>query len=139
MEVLVKLIDKEGIVVHQLEKRDLNNVDECLEYINDNIEDLINIRENTENLALIQGKVIQRINGEVFELANITLVEVEVNAPGRKTLWVSPEMGWHNTLMTAMNITKEEYLKQKMGLTSAGGNGVNTTPNGINNNSNIIV
>ena len=35
MEVLVKLIDKEGIVVHQLEKYDLNSVDECLEYINE--------------------------------------------------------------------------------------------------------
>lgn len=123
IEFKVRCLDKEGIVVHEFEKEDVQSVKEIFEVLESQLDTIIDIKEKDKSIYLINVNVYTYINGCSYKLSDLHFIKDEEF--GR---FVQIEAMMLNGLSVMLNMSKEQLTAARMGLTKSN----NTqTPSGI--------
>lgn len=123
IEFKVRCLDKEGIVVHEFEKEDVQSVKEIFEVLESQLDTIIDIKEKDKSIYLINVSVYTYINGCSYKLSDLHFIKDEEF--GR---FVQVEAMMLNGLSVMLNMSKEQLTAARMGLTKSN----NTqTPSGI--------
>lgn len=123
IEFKIRCLDKEGVVVHEFEKEDVQNVKGIFETLETQLDAIIDIKEKDKSIYLINVNVYVYINGCSYKLSDLHFIKDEEF--GR---FVQVEAMMLNGLSVMLNMSKEQLSAARMGLTQANNA---QTPSGI--------
>lgn len=123
IEFKVRCLDKEGVIVHEFEKEDVQSVKEIFLTLESQLDNIIDIKEKDKSIYLININTYLCINGCSYKLSDIHFIKDEDTGG-----FVQIEAMMLNGLSVMLNMSKEQLTAARMGLTKTNNT---TTPSGI--------
>lgn len=115
MELKIKCMDKEGIILYELNKHGVDEVKTVFETLDKEIDKILDIRDSNKDIHLIKVDIIELVNGTEYSLGDLTLVK-DKQSDG----FVHIGTLMLNGLSMMLNMTKDQLAAARMGLTQTG-------------------
>ena len=115
MELKIKCMDKEGIILYELNKHGVDEVKTVFETLDKEIDKILDIRDSNKDIHLIKVDIIELVNGTEYSLGDLTLVKDKQSGG-----FVHMGALMLNGLSMMLNMTKDQLAAARMGLTQTG-------------------
>ena len=115
MELKIKCMDKEGIILYELNKHGVDEVKTVFETLDKEIDKILDIRDSNKDIHLIKVDIIELVNGTEYSLGDLILVKDKQSGG-----FVHIGALMLNGLSMMLNMTKDQLAAARMGLTQTG-------------------